>query len=196
VDARRLRVGDGFAEKLQTADKPLRLHARGAIGLDRSFELSVAGLDGAPVLLATGSPDGDALAVKGQLALTGRPLHAVVGAAGVVETGGHVAIDFEGRVGDTRSPWGVDGRGRVGFALAGTFGDDPFDAAFDGSYSVGAAVEATIAPGARVALTGAGIEATTVGAIAIDAKSDPLSVNVGAVDCRVALAPIRIGERS
>jgi hypothetical protein len=195
--AQRLRIGDGLALTLQASDKPIRLHARGALGLDRSFDLSMVGLDGAPVLLATGSPEGDALAVKSQLVLTGRPLRAVAQAAGIVATHGHVAVDFEGRVGDgARSPYDVDGRGRARVALTGKFGDDAFDASFEGGYSVGAAIDATIDPAAHVALTNAGIEASTVGPIVATATMDPLSIDVGAIDCRIALPPVHVGERT
>jgi hypothetical protein len=191
-----LRVGDGLAVTLQTRDKPLRLRARGGAGLDRTFDLSIVGLDGAPVWLATGSPDGDAVAVKSQVSLTGRQLQAIAGAAGIIETGGHVAIDFEGRFGDAQSRYGVDGRGRVRFAMTGKFGDDAFDASFEGGYSIGSAIEATLDPGAHVALTSAGVEASTVGTIDIDAELDPLSVAVGVIDCRVSLPPVSVGERT
>ena len=194
---RRVSVGDGLTLVLMTPDKPIRLRVRGAVGIDRSFDVAVVGLDGAPVLLASGVPDGDRIAVKSQLALSGRPLHAVAAAAGIVETGGHVAVDFEGRIGAAADvPYGVDGRGRVRFALSGKFGDAIFEASFDGGYSVGAGVDATVDPGARLVSTSAGVELATVGPIAIGVRTSPLSVDVGSFDCRIALPPVRVGERS
>ena len=194
---RRLRVGDGLTLSLTTPERPIRLHVRGAVGVDRSFDVSVVGLDGAPVLLATGVPDAGATALKGQVALTGKPLHALVAAAGIVETGGHVSVDFEGRLGaGTKSAFGVDGRGRARFALTGKRGDDVFDAAFEADYAVGATIDAKVDAGAHLILTSAGIEASTVGPIAIAIKTAPLGIDVGAIDCRVSLPPIAVGERA
>ena len=194
---RRLRVGDGLTLSLATPEKPIRLHVRGAVGIDRSFDVGVVGLDGAPVLLATGAPDGAAMALKGQVALTGKPLHALVAAAGIVETGGHVSVDFEGRLGaGTNSALGVDGRGRARFALTGKRGDDVFDAAFEADYAIGTTIDAKVDAGAHLVLTSAGIEASTVGPISIAIKTAPLGVDVGSIDCRVSLPPIAVGERT
>ena len=194
---RRIGVGEGLALTLSTPDKPIRLRLRGALGLDRSFDVGVVGLDGAPMLLASGVPDGNRIALKAQLALTGRPLHAVAATTGVVETDGHVAVDFEGWIGEAAGlAYGVDGRGRVRFALTGKYGDAAFDASFDGGYSVGAGIDATVDPGAHLVLTSAGIEASTVGPIGIAVRTSPLSVDVGSLDCRIAMPPVRVGKRT
>jgi hypothetical protein len=194
---RRFSVGDGFTLALSAPDKPILLRIRGALGLDGSFDVGVVGLDGSPVLLATGAPDGERIALKGQLVLNGRPLHAAAAAAGIVSTDGHVAVDFEGRLGAAAdAPYGFDGRGRVRFALTGKAGDAVVDAKFDGDYAVGTGIDTTVDAGAHFAVTSSGADVSTVGPIRIAVRTAPLSVDVGPIDCRVALAPIHVGKRS
>jgi len=198
---RNIRVGDGLVVGLSAAGKPLRVRTRGAFGADRHFELAVVGLDGAPIVLATGVPDGvDALAVKAQLALTGKALQAVAAAAGYDVTGGHVVTDFEGGIRISPEPAlkDVAGQGRLRLALSGRLPPERrFDAAIEGDYTLGDSIKVAFDAGAHVVLAPDGFEVSTVSPLTVEAStSTPEKLRVQPVDLKAALPPMSLGEHT
>ncbi len=142
------------------------MRARGAFGADRHFELGVVGLDGAPIILATGVPDGvDRLVVKAQLALAGKVLQTIGAAAGIGIAGGHVVADFEGnlQLAPEFALQNVEGRGRLGIALSGRLAPERrFDAAIEGGYTIGESIKVELDAGAHIVLAPDGFELSTV----------------------------------
>jgi len=198
---RGVRLGDGLAVTLTAAGKPLQLRVRGAFGADRDFELAVIGLDGAPIVLATGVADGaEGLTVKAQLALAGKVLQTAAAAAGLGITGGHVVADFEGgmRLSPQPSLQDVEGQGRVRVALSGRLAPErQFDAAIEGSYTIGASIKAVLESGAHVVLASDGFELSTVSPLTIEGQaSSPVKLRVQSVDLKAALPPTRVGKHT
>lgn len=198
---RSIRVGDGLVIVFTASGKPLRMRARGAFGADRHFELGVVGLDGAPIVLATGVPDGvDSLAVKAQLALSGKALQTVAAAAGYIVTGGHVVTDFEGdvRVSPELAVQHIAGKGRLRMALTGRLASkSKFDTAIEGDYTIGDSIKAVFGSGAHVALAPDGFELSTVSPLTVEAQtSTPAKLRVQSVDLKVALPPTSVGEHT
>ncbi len=198
---RSIRVGDGLIVAVTAAGKPLRVRARGAFGADHHFELGVVGLDGAPIVLATGVPDGvDGLAVKAQLALTGKALQTVAAAAGLGVAGGHVVTDFEGglRLSPDLALQGVEGQGRVGLALSGRLAPERrFDAAIEGDYTIGASIKAVFDAGAHVVLASDGFELSTVSPLTVEMQtSTPARLRVESFDLKAALPPMHVGKHT
>ena len=199
---RNLRIGDGLIATLTVADKPIRVRLRGAFGADRRFELGVVGLDGAPIILASGTPDGgQSVSIKGKLALTGKVLQVVVASMGVTETGGHLVADLEGAIRWPPRPesglQNVSGKGRVRLALTGRVGEArPFDVALEGDYTLGDAIKLTLDPGAHVVLAADGVELSSVSALALELQPAQSHLNVDSVDFKVALTPISVGKHT
>ena len=198
---RNLRVGDGLIATFDTADKPVRVRLRGAVGSDRRFELAVVGLDGAPIVLATGTPDGAQTLVKGQLALTGKLLHVAAALLGVIETGGHLVVDFEGTATWPLAPdsilQNVSGKGRVRLALTGRITQERlFDVALEGDYSLGEEIKATFDPGAHVVLATYGVELSTVSALTFALQPAQSQLNMDSFDLKLALAPMSVGKHT
>ncbi len=198
---RGVRVGDGLVITVVAGDKPLRLRARGAFGADRDFELAVIGLDGAPIVLATGVPAGaDALTVKAQVALAGKVLQTAAAVAGLAITGGHVVVDFEGgvRLSPQPSLQGVEGQGRVRVALSGRLAPERlFDAAIEGDYTIGPSIKAVFDSGAHVVLASDGFELSTVSPLTIEGQaSAPAKLRVQSVDLKAALPPLHVGKHT
>jgi hypothetical protein len=197
-----VRVGDGLIVSLAAAGKPVRVRVRGALGTDRHFELGVLALDGAPIVLATGTPiDAHSIAVKGRLALTGKLLGVGAALAGVTATGGHVVADFEGA---TRWPLlqgaglqNISGKGRARFALTGRIGEQQlFDVSLDGDYALADTIRATFDPGAHVVLSSDGVELSTVSDLKIEVQPALSRLNVDSVDFKLALAPVAVGKHT
>jgi hypothetical protein len=197
-----VRVGDGLIVSLAAAGKPVRVRVRGALGTDRHFELGVLALDGAPIVLATGTPiDAHSIAVKGRLALTGKLLGVGAALAGVTATGGHVVADFEGA---TRWPLlqgaglqNISGKGRARFALTGRIGEQQlFDVSLDGDYALADTIRATFDPGAHVVLSTDGLELSTVSDLKIEVQPALSRLNVDSVDFKLALAPVAVGKHT
>jgi hypothetical protein len=199
---RAMRVGDGVIVSLTAADKPVRVRIRGAFGADRHFELGILGLDGAPIVLATGTPiDAQSIAVKGQLALTGKLLGVGAAMAGVTATGGHVVADFEGAARWPLRPdaglQNVSGKGRARIALTGRFGEQQlFDVSLDGDYALADTIRATFDPGAHVVLSADGVELSTVSELKIEMQPALSRLNVETVDFKLALAPVAVGKHT
>lgn len=205
---RNVRVGDGLIVAVSAAGKPLRVRARGAFGADRHFELGVVGLDGAPMVLATGVPDGvDRLAVKAQLALAGKALQTAGAAAGIGITGGHVVTDFEGNL-PLASEFvlkNVEGRGRLGIALSGRLAQERrFDVAIEGDYSIGGSIEESIGgpmkvvldAGAHIVLAPDGFEVSTVSPLTVEMQPDSSQLRVRSFDLKAALPPMNVGRHT
>jgi hypothetical protein len=195
-----VRIGDGLVVTLTAAGKPVRLRPRGAFGADRHFELGVVGLDGAPIILATGVPDAAAgLTVKAQVALTGKVLQTAAAAVGLTATGGHLVTDFEGAV--QWPPAGlqdVEGQGRVRLALTGRLtAARPFDAAIDGDYTIGDSIKVVLDSGAHVVLPSDGFELSSVSplTLVIQQSTEP-KLRVGSVDLKAALPPLTVGKHT
>jgi hypothetical protein len=196
-----VRIGDGLIVALG-GDRPLRVRARGAFGADGRFELGVAGLDGAPILLATGNPGPQQqVAVKGQLALTGKVLHLVAASAGVTETGGHLVADFEGALRWPLLPeaalQNVSGKGRVRLALTGLLGDARrFDIALEGLYTLADSIAGKIDSGAHVVLATDGVELATVSPVTFEVRGAPSRLQVDSADMKVSLRPFAVGKHT
>ena len=198
-----LRIGDGLIVTVSGGAKPIQFRTRGAFHDDHRFELGIVGLDGAPIVLATGVPDGaQSISIKSRIAVAGKLLRAVAGSVGVSATGGHLLADFDGAL---RWPpvndaglQNVSGKGRVKLALSGRLSPQRlFDIALEGDYLLdGGAITATLDPGAHVVLGADGIEVSTISALTIAAQSDGSHVVVGPVDFKLALPPMRLGSRT
>ena len=152
-------------------------------------------------MLATGVPDGaDGLTVKAQLALAGKVLQTAGAAAGLAITGGHVVVDFEGRVRLSPQPslQDVEGQGRVRVALSGRLAPERlFDAAVEGDYTIGASIKALFDPGAHVVLASDGLELSTVSPLTIEGQvSTPAKLRVQTVDLKAALPPMHVGKHT
>jgi len=196
-----IRIGDGLIVSVGAGAKPIQFRTRGAFGDDHRFELGIVGLDGAPIVLATGAPDGaQSISIKSRIAVAGKLLHAVAASVGVSATGGHALADFDGAlrwppVADTGLQ-NVSGKGRVKLALSGRISPQrSFDVALEGNYLLGGdRVSATLDPGAHVVLGADGIEVSTVSALAIEAQPDGSHVAVGPVDFKLTLPPMQLGS--
>jgi hypothetical protein len=204
-----LRIHDGLVVSLPVAGSAASVRVRGARSADGGAELAVTTFDGAPVVLATARPadvDGAAaLAVHAQVALAGKLFGLAAAAAGAADSAGHLVTDFDGTV-----PWPLDdaalqtvsGKGRLSLASKGRIGDgEPFDASVESEYTLerGRFI-AKVEPGAHVRAAG-GIEATTIGAVTIDAllaSGQTLAsrqVDVQGFDFKFAVPAIEVGKR-
>ena len=198
-----LRIGDGLILTAGSVTKPIQVRARGALGSDGKFELGVVGLDGAPIVLATGLPEGaHSISIKSRVAVAGKLLHAVAASVGVSTTGGHLLADFEGAL---RWPpvrdaglQNVSGKGRITLALSGRLSQERvFDVSLEGNYLLGGGpITATLDPGVHVVLASDGIEGSTISALTIEAQPDGSRVVVGPVDFKLALPPMRLGSHT
>lgn len=205
---RNVRIGDGLVVAVSAAGKPLRVRARGAFGADGHFELGVVGLDGSPIVLATGVPEGvDRLAVKAQLALTGKVLQTVGAAAGIGITGGHVVTDFEGnlRLAPKFALKNVEGRGRLGIALSGRLAPERrFDAAIEGDYSIGdsigdsigRSIKVVLDAGVHIVLAPDGFELSTVSPLTLEMQPNSSQLRVRSFDLKAALPPMNVGKHT
>ena len=195
-----LRLGDGLVVTAGAPSNPIQFRLRGALGADNHFELGIVSLDGAPIFLATGKPDGaQNLTIKSRFALAGRVLRASGASMGLVTTGGRVFADFEGAVHwppvPERGLQNVAGKGRAELALTGRFAPErSFDIALEGGYTIGdGSIKAAIDSGAHMVLPADGLEVSTISALDIDARPDREHVDVGPVDFKLALPPMHLG---
>ncbi len=202
-DKGEVRIGDGLIASVNAANKPVRVRLRGAFAEDHHFELGVLGIDGAPIVLATGlAADARSVELKAQLALTGKVLNVGAALAGVAASGGHVVADFEGVAHLPSVPGAgllqnVTGKGRARIALTGRFGaQQPFDLSLDGDYAIDDAVHVTVDSGAHVVLSGDAVELSTVSPLTLKFQPAQSSLAAESVDLKVALAPIAVGKHT
>ncbi len=198
-----LRIGDGLIATLTTAGKTIAVRPSGVYRADRSFELALAGLDRAPIVSATGVPEGaQSVSMKARLVLSGKVLQIVTESLGLAQPRGHVDAGFEGTVGwplvndaaqqSTSGP-NMSGKGRIDLNLAGRLSKQPFEVSLKGTYVLGELVKMSFDSGVHIALTGEGIDVSTARRLTVIWDPMQARLSIDPVDLKVALAPISVG---